>query len=279
MASARSGLNPTFEHLRFLGRGRGRHQAGRGDDLVKRPERWAWVVAAIAVVVLIWLVSRRDGEEGDGKPAFAVAERGPITEIVSTTGRVVPNRDVEIKCKASGEVISLPHDVSDKVKKGDLLVKLDPINEQRRVSLAEIALSSSRARVEQRRTALATAEINLATSRKRAAAALASAKARSEDANAKAVRAKLLLHWRAGRRTTRRAPRPFRRRASSRTPGRERKSSRPNSSRSRRNARTSSSRRRRSSPTRSRSPTRTSGSGRPWSTRPSTASSPRGTSR
>ena len=160
---------------------------------MKRPKRWVWVVAAIAVVVLVWFVSRHRGEEGDGKPAFAAAERGPITEIVSTTGRVVPNRDVEIKCKASGEVVSLPHDVSDTVKKGDLLVKLDPINEQRRVSLAQIALSSSRARVKQRHTALATAEINLATSRRRAAAALASAKARSEDAKSKAARAKLLL--------------------------------------------------------------------------------------
>ena len=62
---------------------------------------------------------------------------------VAATGRVVSNLDVDIKCKASGEIITLPYDVSDAVKKGDLLVELDPIDEERVRLLREGALEVS----------------------------------------------------------------------------------------------------------------------------------------
>ena len=108
---------------------------------------WAWAAVTVAAIVVTWTVV---GSRGSGQPAeqreIVPVERGPITMTVSTTGRVVANLDVDIKCKASGEVLRLPKDVSDRVKKGELLVELDPADEERRVKQAEVALSASRAR-------------------------------------------------------------------------------------------------------------------------------------
>jgi hypothetical protein len=60
------------------------------------------------------------------------------------------NLEVDIKCKASGEVIKLPFDISDAVKKGELLVELDPIDEERRVKLAEADLAAQHFRQHER---------------------------------------------------------------------------------------------------------------------------------
>jgi len=123
----------------------------------------------------------------------AKVERGPIRLTVASTGRVVSNLDVDIKCKASGEVAKLPFDVSDVVKKDALLVELDPIDEQRVLRQAEVRLSSSQASLVVARENLAIAERTLATDRARAESALKAAQVRAADARAKADRQKQLL--------------------------------------------------------------------------------------
>jgi len=120
-------------------------------------------------------------------------EKGSIRVAVSCTGQVVSNLDVEIKCKASGQVVKLPFDISDQVKKGDLLVELDPVDEKRRVKQAKISLASSQARLTQSKVNLRIAQKNLAIERKSAEAALKSAEARAKDARTKAERMKKLL--------------------------------------------------------------------------------------
>jgi multidrug efflux pump subunit AcrA (membrane-fusion protein) len=152
------------------------------------------VAAGAAIIaVAVWLAVRNGREASASPPQVVAAERGPIKEVVSATGRVVPSLEVEIKSKASGEVVSVPCDVSDKVEKGDLLVELDPVDEQRRVTQAEVALAASRAQVELKRNVLEVAQRTLATDRKKAEAALAAAEAHAADARAKAERMKLLL--------------------------------------------------------------------------------------
>jgi multidrug efflux pump subunit AcrA (membrane-fusion protein) len=123
----------------------------------------------------------------------AKVEKGPIVMMVSTTGRVVANLDVDIKCKASGEITKLPFDISDVVKKGDLLVELDPVDEERYLKQAQISLSATEARLAQAKQNLLIAEKDLEVEKKRAESALKSAQARAEDAKAKFDRLKQLL--------------------------------------------------------------------------------------
>ncbi|MCX5660710.1 MAG: efflux RND transporter periplasmic adaptor subunit [Planctomycetota bacterium] len=122
-----------------------------------------------------------------------VVERGAIRSIVASTGKITSNLDVDIKCKASGEIIKLPFDVSDAVKKGDLLTELDPVDEKRQVDLATASLSISQARLETAKQNLLIAEQNLSTSREKVASTVKSAQARAVDAQSKAQRMAQLL--------------------------------------------------------------------------------------
>ena len=119
--------------------------------------------------------------------------RGSIVQSVASTGRVVSNLDVDIKCKASGQVIKLPFDVSDTVRRGQLLVEIDPIDETRALNLAQVALDGSLAKLAQAKQNLLIAERNLPTANDRIDANLRSAESKAKDARAKANRRKELL--------------------------------------------------------------------------------------
>ena len=135
-----------------------------------------------------------NSNNGDNpKAAEVTVERGSITLSVSSSGRIVANLDVEIKCKASGEVISLPFDVSDEVKIGDLVVELDPVDENRNVKKSQVAVSSSNARLNKAKQNLKIAENDLENAKKKADVALEVAQSRAVDARAKAERIKHLF--------------------------------------------------------------------------------------
>ncbi|TET32199.1 MAG: efflux RND transporter periplasmic adaptor subunit [Planctomycetota bacterium] len=155
------------------------------------------ILIIIAVIVgggvFVWMNGSAEEASQTDEPTVAEVERGSIKMSISTTGRVVSNLDVEIKCRAGGEVISLPFDVSDKVEARKLIVEIDPIYEQRKVDQATVSLSSSQAQKIQANLSLTIAEENLKTDQMRAEASLKSAEARYKDAVAKAERLKQLL--------------------------------------------------------------------------------------
>ncbi len=135
------------------------------------------------------------GDKGDDKSSemtSAVVERNSIKVQVESTGRIVSNLDVEIKCKASGEVITLPFDISDEVKKGDLVAELDPVDEERNVQKANVTLSSSLARLAKAKLNLTIAQDDLANAQARAEVDHDTAVTRERDTLAKADRVKQL---------------------------------------------------------------------------------------
>ena len=71
------------------------------------------------------------GDEDDTAPADALyqavgVERRDITVAVEAAGLVEPVTTVEVKSKASGEILSLPVDTGDRVEAGALLATIDP---------------------------------------------------------------------------------------------------------------------------------------------------------
>jgi len=153
------------------------------------------VILSAAIVIGGYFWSHKSDNVKIETPQWSTVQvkKGSIRDAVSCTGQVVSNLDVEIKCKASGEIVKLPFDISDQVNKGDLLVELDPVDEQRKVKQAKISLASSRARLMQRKVNLQIAKKDLIIERKSAEAALKSAKACAKDARAKAERMKKLF--------------------------------------------------------------------------------------
>ncbi len=87
-------------------------------------------------------------------------QSGDFRITVSATGKVVPITQVEVLSKASGEVIELPHETGDRVKKGELLARVDPIDEQRNVKKSEAALDSAKAKLEKAKSELELARSN-----------------------------------------------------------------------------------------------------------------------
>ncbi|MBA3015764.1 MAG: efflux RND transporter periplasmic adaptor subunit [Proteobacteria bacterium] len=148
-------------------------------------------IVALISIILLWefLKPTPDPSETQNKEVrTAIARIWPLKVVVDATGRVVPEREVEIKCKASGEVITLPVEVSQEVKMGDLLVQLDPADEKRAVQRGKAAVTGSRAKVAQARFNLAIAERDYVSEQSRAQSSEKAAIAKAKEAEAKLAR-------------------------------------------------------------------------------------------
>ena len=80
------------------------------------------VIGALVVGWYHWKNNKAATEQDTPEWITVKVERGPIRLVVASVGRVISNLDVDIKCKASVQLIALPYDVSYLVKKGDILV-------------------------------------------------------------------------------------------------------------------------------------------------------------
>jgi HlyD family secretion protein len=98
----------------------------------KRPKKSFWkrklfIFPAIALVVIIigagWLFRKHD------PPVIVQTEKVAlrnITQVVVSNGKIQPVLQVTISPEVSGEIIDLPVKEGQQVKKGDLLVKINP---------------------------------------------------------------------------------------------------------------------------------------------------------
>lgn len=104
-------------------------------------------LAILVVLVILWRLIFG----GDEKAAYATrpVERGDLTVVVSATGNLAPTNQVEVGSEQSGTVIEVYVDNNDRVKKGQLLAKLDPSRLQDAVNQAQAGLASARAGVDQ----------------------------------------------------------------------------------------------------------------------------------
>jgi HlyD family secretion protein len=164
-----------------------------------RQMRKALPVIIVIIIVIIagsfWLVGYRKKKAAGQEVVYREVSptRGPIAQTVAASGSVTSNLDVEIKCKASGTIITLPYDVSDNVSAGALLLELDPRDEKRNVDLAGVNLNESQARLSRANENLGISQQELATSLERARVELEVAQAQAEDTKAKAARTQELF--------------------------------------------------------------------------------------
>ena len=88
------------------------------------------LLAVVFTVVILLLVLSKNGVFGNREKAaeieIATANEITIIETVSATGKIQPEIEVKISSEVSGEIISLPVKEGQVVKKGELLVKINP---------------------------------------------------------------------------------------------------------------------------------------------------------
>ncbi|WP_264565560.1 efflux RND transporter periplasmic adaptor subunit [Flavobacterium sp. N3904] len=107
---------------------------------------------AIVVIALLVGLSKAGviGNKDKGKEVeIANVETGTIVETVSATGKIQPEIEVKIASMVSGEIISLPIKEGQVVKKGELLVKINPDLYTSGLNRSVANLSGSRAGLSQ----------------------------------------------------------------------------------------------------------------------------------
>lgn len=105
-------------------------------------------IAALALILTgAWLF--RGAEASEGSPyRLATVERGDIESAVSATGTLSAVTTVQVGTQVSGKVTGLFVDFNDRVKKGQLIARIDPTLQEQAVRDAEANLERARAELD-----------------------------------------------------------------------------------------------------------------------------------
>lgn len=110
---------------------------------------------AAAIVAAAALLSCGDGREPAVPYETAAVERGDLAVVVEASGTIEPISSVEVKSKASGEILELGAGIGDTVAAGELLVRIDPRTPRNHVAQTEAAVAAAAARLVTARAQLA----------------------------------------------------------------------------------------------------------------------------
>jgi len=108
-------------------------------------------VAALALATLggwTWFYQRAEGKEAVSYHTTPVT-RGSIKSTVSATGALQAVRTVQVGTQVSGQVAQIYVDFNDKVKKGQLIARIDPTLQQQAVQDAQAQLEKAQAQLKQ----------------------------------------------------------------------------------------------------------------------------------
>jgi HlyD family secretion protein len=109
------------------------------------------ILILLIIIVSLFLVGNKSNSTQTNVPGFkeVKVERGTFEIIVSANGTVKPIDRIEIKSKASGEVVELPVEEGDFIHKGDLIAKLDQKDERANFEQAQADLDIANAQLTQ----------------------------------------------------------------------------------------------------------------------------------
>lgn len=113
-----------------------------------------YIILGILVgIIALLLVLKKTGVVGNSKKGteveIAQISQRTITETVSGTGKIQPEVEVKISPEVSGEIIALPVKEGQMVKKGDLLVRINPKLYTSGVNRSQAGLSTTKASLSQ----------------------------------------------------------------------------------------------------------------------------------
>ena len=103
--------------------------------------KW-WILLGLAILVAIKLIF---GGAGADKMEYATVRitRGDLRQVVSATGEIQPVNTVNVGSQVSGTIDNLYVDFNTKVKKGDVLLTIEPSVLQASVDESKASLDSS----------------------------------------------------------------------------------------------------------------------------------------
>jgi HlyD family secretion protein len=88
------------------------------------------IVGVVLALIAVLIYLKKEGKIGQDQSLIevetALVDEITIVETVSATGKIQPEIEVKISSEVSGEIIELPIKEGQLVKKGDLLVRINP---------------------------------------------------------------------------------------------------------------------------------------------------------
>jgi HlyD family secretion protein len=123
--------------------------------------RWSAGVVVVAVAIGAYL--RFGATQGDSGPRYTTeaAQRGNLVVNVSATGNLQPTNKVDVGSELSGTIEAVLVDDNDRVKKGQVLARLDTARLRDQVAKSRAALTSAEAKILQAKATLGQARSNL----------------------------------------------------------------------------------------------------------------------
>jgi len=116
------------------------------------------ILIALAALLILAVVAKSAGwfgKKGNFKQVSSEnVELTKIIETVSATGKIYPEVEVSISSEVSGEILELPFKEGQQVKKGDLLVRVNPDLIQSALQRSQASYRNSNAVLEQAEASL-----------------------------------------------------------------------------------------------------------------------------
>jgi HlyD family secretion protein len=132
---------------------------------VFRRKKWLWALLVLLVLIggAATYVARRP-PEGTRVSAETILTRD-LAAIVSASGKIDPKKTVNISAQSMGRVTRLAVNEGDRVKSGQFLLQIDPVNMQSAVRRDEAAVAGARTALEQSRVSLKSSQAQLDVAR------------------------------------------------------------------------------------------------------------------
>ena len=126
---------------------------------MKKNKRLYWIIGAgLVVILLVILAVNKKNHNNYQRVATEKVQKRNIIEAISATGKIQPVKDIKISPYISGEVIEIFVKEGDRVKVGDILVRIDPEIYKSAYEQAEAQLNSQRANLVNAKAQLAQLE-------------------------------------------------------------------------------------------------------------------------
>ena len=106
-----------------------------------------WFVGGTIFVVLLVVVGVNVGRRGDRATTVRLEDiqRRDLVSTVTASGRIKPQRRVDVSADITGRIIAIPVVEGQAVRFGDLLLRIDPVQYEAAVASSEAQLASAQA--------------------------------------------------------------------------------------------------------------------------------------
>lgn len=137
-------------------------EQGASSSLFGRWRRWAWLAGVLALAAAAFWWWRSGQQEAAPLYRTEAVSRGDLTVTVTATGSLQPTNQVDVGSELSGTTAEVLVEENAKVRKGQVLARLDPSKLQDQVLKSRAALASARASVAQAQATVQQARASMA---------------------------------------------------------------------------------------------------------------------